>query len=97
MSFPLLTVLSAAPGILSAAADLVRMARSRQSSRTGGAPADLEKQVAELKSIVAEQSALIEKLAKSNQDMAIAVRNGRILSVAALLAGLGGIAAGLAS
>lgn len=97
MSFPLLTVLSAAPGILSAAADLVRMVRKRQAGKAGDAPADLDKQVAELKAIVAEQSALIEQLAKSNQDMAIAVRNGRILSVAALLAGLGGIVAGVAS
>lgn len=96
MSFPLLTVLSAAPGILSAAANLVRMVRNRQSGRVADAPGDLERQVSELKVIVAEQSALIEQLAKSNQDMAIAVRNGRILSVAALLAGLGGIAAAMA-
>lgn len=97
MAFPLLTVLTAAPGILSAATNLVRMVRNRQAGKTGDVPGDLEKQVSELKTIVAEQSVLIEKLAKNNQDMAIAVRNGRILAVAALLAGLTGIAVGLVS
>lgn len=97
MAFPLLTVLGAAPGILSAAADLVRLVRNRQAGGSGVVPQDLEKQVVELKAIVAEQSALIEQLARSNQDMAIAVRNGRILSVVALLAAVGGIAAGLAA
>lgn len=96
MAFPLLTVLTAAPGIISAAADLVRTVRARQARGTTGTAVDLEQQVAELRTIVAEQSALIEKLAQSHQDLAMAARNGRILSAIALVAGLAGIAAAFA-
>ncbi len=96
MAIPLLPVLAAAPGILSAAADLVRMVRSRKGSdKSGQTPGDLEKQVTELKDIVARQSELIQELAQSNQNMALAMRNNRILSVAALLAGLAGIVAAI--
>ena len=92
MPFPFLTVLAAAPGILSGAADLVRLIRSKGKGETAG---DLEKQVTELREIVARQSVLIEELAQSNQNMALAMRNGRILALVALLAGLGGIVAGI--
>ncbi len=93
MPFPFLTVLAAAPGILSGAADLVRLIRSARKS--GSAAGDLEKQVSELREIVTRQSVLIQELAQSNQNMALAMRNGRILSIVALLAGLGGLVAGI--
>lgn len=93
MPFPFLTVLAAAPGILSGAADLVRLIRPAK--ERGKAAGDLEKQVSELREIVAQQSVLIQELAESNQNMALAMRNGRILSVVALLAGLAGIVAGI--
>lgn len=93
MPFPFLTVLAAAPGILSGAADLMRLIRSAKGK--GETAGDLEKQVSELREIVARQSVLIEELAQSNQNMALAMRNGRILALVALLAGFGGIVAGI--
>lgn len=96
MAIPLLPVLAAAPGILSAAMDLVRLVRSKKEpGKSGQTAGDLEKQVAELKDIVARQSELIQELAQSNQNMALAMRNNRILSVTALLAGLAGILAAM--
>ena len=82
MPFPLGTVLSAAPGVISAAADVIRAIRERK----GGTKAEEDK-LTELENLLERQAVIIEDLAQNNRNLALAVRNNRI--VATIGAGLG--------
>ena len=90
MAFPLATVLSAAPGIISAAADVIRMIRERskkdKDKETESSP-EAEK-IKELVNLIEQQAMVIEELAINNRNMALAVRNNRILSALGLSIGL---------
>ncbi|MGW8246837.1 MAG: hypothetical protein ACWGOV_01895 [Acidiferrobacterales bacterium] len=83
MAFPLGTVLSATPGIISAAADIIKAIRDRKEVPQ----AEAEKLV-ELESLVEKQALLIEELAVNNQTLVLAVRNNRVLSVISVAFGL---------
>jgi len=86
MAFPLATVLSAAPGLISAATDIIRMIRERKKRQDEPQP-ESEK-ISELAGLVEEQAKVIEELAINNRNMAMAVRNNRILAIASLVIAL---------
>ena len=83
MAFPLVTVLTAAPGVISAAADIIRAIRDKK--KTDDKP-DLEK-LGELEALVEQQALLIEELAINNRNLALAVRNNRIITIVSLFIG----------
>lgn len=90
MAFPLATVLSAAPGIISAAADVIRMIRERskkEKDKEAESSPEAEK-IKELVNLIEQQAMVIEELAINNRNMALAVRNNRILSMLGLSIGL---------
>jgi len=83
MPFPLATVLTAAPGIISAAADVIKLIRNRK-------PDDEVEQfgddkVEELITVIEKQAVVIEELARNNNDLALAVRNNRIISIVSVI------------
>jgi hypothetical protein len=88
MAIPLMTVLTAAPGIISAAADVLRVIRERK-TETNQSDTDKFKQ---LENLIEQQAVLIEELAVNNRNLALAVRNNRIIAALAIVIG---IAAGL--
>ena len=83
MAFPLMTVLTAAPGVISAAADIIRVIREKKSGDEPQQP-DSEKLLA-LESLIEQQAVIIEELAVSHRDLALAVRNNRIISAVAVV------------
>ena len=83
MAFPLMTVLTAAPGVISAAADIIRVIREKKKGDDPHQP-DSEKLQA-LESLLEQQAVLIEELAVSHRDLALAVRNNRIISAVAMV------------
>jgi uncharacterized coiled-coil protein SlyX len=86
MAFPLLTVLGAAPGLISAATELIRVIRKRKSGTQ--TPEPETDRIAELESLLEKQAQLIEELAVNNRNLALAVRNNRLIAGAALLLAL---------
>ena len=79
MAFPLATVLTAAPGLISAASDLIRAIRNRKNLPQE--PQQLEaERLNEIATLIEQQALVIEELAVNNRNMALAVRNNRILS-----------------
>jgi hypothetical protein len=80
MAFPLGTVLAAAPGIISAATDIIKVIRERKSQ----APQDEDDKLAELELLIEKQATVIEELAINNSTMAMAVRNNRVISAISL-------------
>lgn len=87
MAIPLMTVLTAAPGIISAAADVLRVIRER---KTGTALSDMDK-LNQLESLIEQQAVLIEELAVNNRNLALAVRNNRIMAAIAILTGISAV------
>ena len=77
MPFPLATVLTAAPGLISAAADVIRIIKERKKNTK--LPPEEDK-TQELVALIEQQAIVIEKLAVNNRNMALAVRNNRLLS-----------------
>lgn len=89
MAFPLATVLSAAPGIISAAADIIRMIRERSKKdkdKEAESSPEAEK-LKELVQLIEQQAMVIEELAINNRNMALAVRNNRIFAILGLAVG----------
>ena len=81
MAFPLATVLAAAPGVISAAADIIRAIRKKK--ETGELPENetaIKDKITELESLFERQALVLEELALSNRNLALAVRNNRIIS-----------------
>ncbi|KPK12741.1 MAG: hypothetical protein AMJ68_00625 [Acidithiobacillales bacterium SG8_45] len=81
MAFPLGTVLAAAPGIISAATDIIKVIRERK-SQTKEAGDD---KLVQLESLIEQQAIVIEELAINNRTMAMAVRNNRLMSAVSIL------------
>ena len=77
MPFPLATVLTAAPGLISAAADVIRIIKERKKNTE--LPPEEDK-TQELVGLIEQQAMVIEELAVNNRNMALAVRNNRFLS-----------------
>jgi hypothetical protein len=81
MPFPLGAVLSAAPGVLTAATDIIKLIRQSKDK----APAPEPERIEQLTGLVERQAMVIEELAQNNRDLALAVRNNRRLSMASLV------------
>ena len=77
MPFPLATVLTAAPGLISAAADIIRIIKTRKKNAEATPEEDKTQELVEL---IEQQAIVIEELAVNNRNMALAVRNNRYLS-----------------
>ena len=85
MAFPLVTVLTTAPGLISAAADIIRVIKERKTQvSTEESPAD-SAALQEMVSLIEKQALVIEEIALNNQQLTLAVRNNRILSVLSLV------------
>lgn len=80
MAFPLGTVLAAAPGIISAATDIIKVIRERKSQAQEAG----DDKLVQLESLIEQQAIVIEELAINNRSMAMAVRNNRIVSAISL-------------
>lgn len=83
MAIPLGAVLAATPGIITAAADIIKVIRDRKLSPQ----AEAEK-LEELESLVEKQALIIEELAINNQNLVLAVRNNRLISAVSIIVGL---------
>ena len=81
MAFPLATVLSAAPGIISAAADIIKLVRQRKHTEEPQQSAD--PRIEGLAAIIEKQAVVIEDLARNNSQLALEVRNNRIIAFVA--------------
>ena len=91
MAFPLATVLTAAPGLITAAADIVRVIRERRQPQPEQPTEPDSKRLDELTALIEQQAKLIEELAINNQQLSLAVRNNRMLALASLGLALLGI------
>ena len=89
MPFPLAAVLAAAPSVISAAADIIRVIREKKTHEPVAQP-DSEK-FDELTDLIERQAKVIEELALNNSNLALAVRNNRILSTASMVIGCSAI------
>ena len=83
MPFPLAAVLAAAPSVISAAADIIRVIRETNEPVV---PPDSQK-LDELTDLLERQAKVIEELALNNSNLALAVRNNRILSAVSIAFG----------
>jgi Tfp pilus assembly PilM family ATPase len=98
MPFPLGAVLSAAPGVISAAADLIRIIREKKTPEVvepESEKIDSEKinagKIKELEGLIEKQAQLIEELALNNSNLALAVKNNRIFFAISIVLGVGAI------
>lgn len=87
MAFPLGTVLATAPGLISAAADIIRAIKQKKQQ----APQPDTQKLDELTGLIEKQALVIEELALNNRNMALSVRNNRILSGLSLLLGIAAV------
>lgn len=83
MAFPLATVLNAAPGLISAAADVIGLIRKNK-QKPQAEMAKLE----ELTNLLEQQARVIEELALNNRNLVLAVRNNRLVAIAAVVLSL---------
>ena len=86
MAFPLTTVLSAAPSVISAAADIIRVIREKKTKEPVVEPDS--QRLDEITDLIERQARVIEELALNNSNLALAVRNNRILSVVSISVGV---------
>jgi hypothetical protein len=91
MAFPLAAVLAAAPSVISAAADIIRVIRENK-TKSDSEPKELvvhpdSKRLDELADLMERQAKVIEELALNNSNLALAVRNNRILSAVSIAFG----------
>ena len=86
MAFPLAAVLSAAPSVISAAADIIRVIREKKTSEPVVEPDS--QRLDEITDLIERQARVIEELALNNSNLALAVRNNRILSVVSIAVGV---------
>lgn len=84
MAFPLASVLSAAPGLISAAADIINMIRKNKQQAPQADTAKLD----ELTSLIEQQARVLEELALNNRNLVLAVRNNRVVAVVSLVVAL---------
>ena len=81
MGFPLASVLRAAPGLISAATDIIGMIRKNKQHSTQADTMRFD----ELGSLIEQQAQIIEELALNNRNLVLAVRNNRIVAISALI------------
>lgn len=93
MAIPLAAILAAAPGVISAASDIIGMIKKRQADNSEPAGVE-EDRFEELVNLIEKQAQVIEELAQANQQLALAVRNNRIISL--FISGLALLAIGIA-
>ena len=86
MTFPLGMALTAAPGIISGAAEILRLIHERKTVKAE-ARSESEK-LNELTNLIERQAELIEELALNNRNLALASRNNRILIAVSLVIGI---------
>ena len=99
MAFPLGAVLAAAPGIISAAADIIRVIREKKADSQTNTDTDANiidiqpdsQRLDEMASLIERQAQVIEELALNNSNMVLAVRNNRILSAISIAIGVAAI------
>jgi hypothetical protein len=84
MALPLATVLNAAPGLISAAADIIGLIRKNKQRQPQADAAKLE----ELTNLLEQQAQVLEELALNNRNLVLAVRNNRLVALAAVLLAL---------
>ena len=80
MAFPLATVLKAAPGLISAAADIIGVVRKNKQQ----APQEETARLEEFAKLIEQQAQVIEELALNNRNLVLAVRNNRIMAMLAI-------------
>lgn len=88
MAFPLTTVLKTAPGLISAAADIIGMIRKNKQQAPQADMAKLD----ELSSLIEQQAKVLEELAINNRNLVLAVRNNRLMAMVAVVLALGAVA-----
>jgi len=76
MAIPLWTVLTAAPGVIATASDLIKAVRSLRSS----GDRDREKTIKQIEELIEKQAVAMRELAENNRSLALAARNNRILA-----------------
>ena len=93
MPFPLAAVLAAAPGVISAAADIIRVIRDNKNKElVAPAPPQPDSQkLDELTDLIERQAKVIEELALNNSNLALAVRNNRLLSLVSIIVGISAV------
>ncbi|MBD3671381.1 MAG: hypothetical protein HUJ29_11450 [Gammaproteobacteria bacterium] len=87
MAIPLGSVLAAAPGVISAASEIMELVRKRKGladEESGARVSPDQVRLNELAAVVEKQAEVIEELAQNNNDLALAVRTNRIISGASL-------------
>lgn len=87
MAIPLMAVLTAAPGLISTVAEIVRATRSMRSGGTGLN----EKTIQQLEELLEQQAVVLSEMAESNRNLALAVRTNRIIAGVSLLAAIGAL------
>jgi len=83
MSFPLASVLTAAPGLIAAAADIIRAIKDRKHTELQADTDKLEEMVV----LIERQAMVIEELALNNKNLVQEVRKNRIFSLFSLIVG----------
>ena len=81
MAFPLATVLNAAPGLISAATDIIGLIKKKKQHIPEAETGKFD----ELTSLIEQQAQVIEELALNNRNLVLAVRNNRIVAMIALI------------
>ncbi|WP_455222734.1 hypothetical protein [Kaarinaea lacus] len=94
MAFPLGAVLAAAPSVISAAADIIRVIKEKKNNDVEVQPES--QRLDEMASLIERQAQVIEELALNNSNLALAVRNNRILTVISLFVGVIAVALSIA-
>ena len=87
MAFPLVTVLTAAPGLIPAAADIIRLIKERKKEDPNPKPEEWpgSEKLDEMAELLEKQARVIEELALNNSNLALAVRNNRMLSILSIV------------
>ncbi|MCW8955611.1 MAG: hypothetical protein OQL09_01910 [Gammaproteobacteria bacterium] len=83
MALPLAAVLTAAPGLISAAADIIRAIKDRKNTEP---PAEVDK-FDEMAGLIERQALVIEELALNNKNLVMEVKKNRIFSIVSLATG----------
>jgi len=88
MAFPLGAVLAAAPSVISAAADIIRVIKEKKTGEAETEAQPESEKLNQMANLIERQAKVIEELAVNNSNLALAVRNNRILSAISLVIGV---------
>jgi hypothetical protein len=87
MAIPLVAVLKATPGVIATVANIISSIRFLKTSGSGLN----EKTIKEIESLLERQALALSELAESNRNLALAVRNNRIIAALSLLVAIGAL------